>query len=208
MSDPARFWDRMSARYAARPVPDAAVYQRKLMATQERLRPDWDMLEIGCGTGTTALAHARFVAHVRAVDFSDGMLEFGRARAARDGIDNITFEQASLDDIATTRGYDAVLMLSLLHLLPDWRDAIAKAWALTRPGGIFVSSTACLATAPLALRLVLPLLRPTGLAPRISVFSPDELARTITAQGFEIEERWQPGPRDAVFIIARRPAPE
>lgn len=208
MSDPTRFWDRISARYARQPVADKVVYARKLAQTQERLKPDWEMLEIGCGTGTTAITHAPYVKQVRAVDFSKKMLAHGQDRAAREGVRNVQFDCASLDDIDTSKPYDAVLMLSLLHLVPDWQGALDKAWALTRPGGIFVSSTACMAAMPLPLRLVLPGLAKFGLVPRISSFTADELAAAITARGFEIEERWQPGPRAAVFIIARRPAPE
>jgi ubiquinone/menaquinone biosynthesis C-methylase UbiE len=205
MTETARFWDRMSARYAAQPIADEASYQRKLLETQARLRPGWDVLEIGCGTGNTAIAHAPHVANVRAVDISDKMLAFGRQRAASEGVPNVTFECAGIDEIGTERSYDAVLMLSLLHLLPDWRGAIDKAWVLTRPGGIFVSSSACLASYPAVMRLALPLLRPFGLVPRLSTFSPETLTEAIIARGFEIEERWQPGPRGALFIIARRP---
>jgi len=205
MSDPSRFWDRISTRYARQPVADEVVYARKLAQTQERLKPDWEVLEIGCGTGNTAIAHAPHVKHVRAVDFSKKMLAYGQDRAARERVRNVQFDCAGLDDIDTSRPYDAVLMLSLLHLVPDWQGAIDKAWALTRPGGIFVSSTACMTTAALPLRLALPLLARFGLAPRISAFTADELTAAITARGFEIEERWQPGPREALFIIARRP---
>jgi 2-polyprenyl-3-methyl-5-hydroxy-6-metoxy-1,4-benzoquinol methylase len=205
MTDQSRFWDRISEKYARQPVADPDSYSRKLAETQARLRPDWELLEIGCGTGNTAIAHAAHVAHVRAVDYSEKMLEHGRARAARDGVDNITFDCAALDEIDTATSYDAVLMLSLLHLVPDWQGALEKAWALTRPGGIFVSSTACMAAYPAPLRWAMRLAAPLGLVPRLSVFSPAMLTDAIAARGFEIEEHWQPGPRDALFIIARRP---
>lgn len=206
MSDPSRFWDRISAKYARQPITDEAAYARKLADTQARLRPDWEILEIGCGTGNTAIAHAPHVAHVRAVDFSDKMLAFGRERAAREGVENVTFDCAALDDLDTAQPYDAVLMLSLLHLIPDWERALDKAWALTKPGGIFVSSTACMSGFPFPLRLALPLATALRLAPKVSVFSADQLADAITARGFEIEERWQPDPRAALFVIARKPA--
>lgn len=205
MADPAKFWNRIAAKYAAQPISDEAAYARKLAETQARLRPDWQILELGCGTGNTAFAHAPHVAHVEAVDFSEAMLAHGRARAGAEGIDNVTFTCASLDDFAPGRSYDAVLMLSLLHLIPDWRGAIARAWALTRPGGVFVSSTSFLADSGLMLRLALKLLGPLGRVPQVAMFSPDELKAAILAQGFEIETAWRPAPDAAEFIIARRP---
>jgi len=206
MADARRFWNRISKRYAAGPIADEETYRRKLEETQARFQPDWEILEMGCGTGNTAIEHAAHVAYVTATDFSDKMLDFGRDRAAREGITNVTFDCASVDEIDTTKPYDAVLMLSLLHLLPDWQGALDKAWALTRPGGIFVSSTVCRDSIPWIARLVLRLAAPFGLLPRVIAFDPDALVSEIAARGFEIEERWQPGPGKALFVIARRPA--
>ncbi|MGN6486541.1 MAG: SAM-dependent methyltransferase, partial [Devosia sp.] len=62
------FWDKMAARYAAHPLAEESASQRKLRETRARLRPDMDLLELGCGTGSTALVHAPHVRHRRAVD--------------------------------------------------------------------------------------------------------------------------------------------
>ena len=43
-------------------------------------------------------------------------------RAADAGVTNLTFRQAALEDLDATGNFDAVLALSLLHLLED-RDA-------------------------------------------------------------------------------------
>ena len=71
MSREARFWDRIAARYAKQPVADEAAYQKKLAKTREYFPPDMAVLEFGCGTGSTAMAHAPYVAHARATDLSD-----------------------------------------------------------------------------------------------------------------------------------------
>lgn len=205
MRDQSRFWDRLAKKYAAQPIADEQSYQRKLAETQALLRPDWEILEVGCGTGNTAIAHAAHVAHVRAVDISDEMLSFGRARATREGVENISFERAAIDEIGTDRQYDAVLMLSLIHLIPDWQGALDKAWALTRPGGIFVSSTTCLGDYAAPLRWAMRLARPTGLVPPLAVFTPGALRTAIEARGFTIETAWQPRRGAALFLIARRP---
>ena len=49
MTHSARFWDRIAARYARKPVADEAAYQKKLAVTREYLRPDMEVLEFGCG---------------------------------------------------------------------------------------------------------------------------------------------------------------
>ncbi len=79
MAQASRFWDRHAKGYAKRPVADQTAYEKKLKVTQDYLRPDMDVLELACGTGTTALLHAPFVKHILAIDISDGMLEIARA---------------------------------------------------------------------------------------------------------------------------------
>ena len=81
MARPEKFWDRMAARYARQPVADEAVYQRKLEMTRSCLRPDMELLEIGCGTGSTAIVHAPHVRHILATDISENMLAIAREKA-------------------------------------------------------------------------------------------------------------------------------
>ena len=51
-----RFSDRIAERYAKGPVADEAGDQRKLEVTREFLPPDMEVPEVGCGTGSTAIA--------------------------------------------------------------------------------------------------------------------------------------------------------
>jgi cyclopropane fatty-acyl-phospholipid synthase-like methyltransferase len=60
MDKDARFWSKIAEKYAAAPVPSEEIYQKKLAVTRKYLRPDMEVLEFGCGTGTTALAHAAY----------------------------------------------------------------------------------------------------------------------------------------------------
>jgi cyclopropane fatty-acyl-phospholipid synthase-like methyltransferase len=61
MNDEARFWDKRAEKYAQRPLADQAAYEKKLEITRRYFNPDSVVLEIGCGTGSTALAHAPYV---------------------------------------------------------------------------------------------------------------------------------------------------
>jgi len=206
MSESARFWDRIARKYAAQPVADEAAYQRKLAMTRARLKPQMMMLEIGCGTGSTAIAHAPHVGHVRAVDISARMIEIARAKAEAAGRTNITFEVAPASQLdLATESADAVLALSLLHLVPDRDALIGEIRRALVPGGIFVSNTACIGDMSRLLRLVLPIGQAIGKVPFLRTFTADELQESITRAGFEIEERYQQKPSDALFLIARKP---
>lgn len=209
MTDASRFWDRTAARYARSPIADEAAYQKKLAVTRGYLRPDMDVLEFGCGTGSTALLHAPYVRQIRAIDFSAAMIAIARDRAAAQGVTNVSFAQASIDDLdAAAASFDAVLGLSVLHLVADRDAVIAKVSRLLKPGGIFVSSTACLGDMGLLklIGYVAPLGRRFGLLPLVRVFTAQALEDSLTAAGFAIDHRWQPGPKAALFIVAKKAA--
>ncbi len=127
MNRSAGFWNRIARRYSRSPVPDEAVYARKLELTQEQLQPHMQLLEVGCGTGSTALEHAPHVAHIHAIDFSQNMIDIARQKQLDAGVENITFECCTLDELqAAGASYDAILGLSVFHLIRGWREAIEE----------------------------------------------------------------------------------
>jgi 2-polyprenyl-3-methyl-5-hydroxy-6-metoxy-1,4-benzoquinol methylase len=203
-----RFWNRAAERYSRRPVSDEAAYQKKLQVTRDYLRPDMEVLEFGCGTGSTAIAHAPHVKHIQAIDWSSKMIEIAQRKAESEGVENVTFAQETIDELSVDdRTYDAVLGLSILHLLENWDDVIAKVHGMLVPGGVFVSSTMCLGKTMKFIELIAPVGRFLGLMPMLKVFTTEELEASLTDAGFDIDYRWQPGKRKAIFIVAKRKQP-
>ncbi|WP_165495686.1 class I SAM-dependent methyltransferase [Marinobacter halodurans] len=166
MKKPKEFWDKAAPRYARSPVRDEPTYQRKLAVTQGYFRPDWQVLEFGCGTGSTAIHHAPHIQHILATDISGRMLEIAEQKARDAGITNIRFQQGTLDslDLAGER-FDAVLGLNILHLLEDVEATVCRVRDALKPGGIFVSSSALIADLKLHWRLLIPTMQRLGLAP-------------------------------------------
>ncbi|MFQ5547356.1 MAG: class I SAM-dependent methyltransferase [Woeseia sp.] len=202
-----KFWDRIAERYSKKPVADEAAYQRKLEVTRQYIQPDMEVLEIGCGTGSTAIAHAPYVKHIRAIDISSKMIEIAQAKADTANVDNVTFEQACIDEFSVSdQSLDAVLGLSILHLLENKEAVIARIHSMLKPGGIFISSTACIGDTMMRyLQFIVPIGKSLGLMPQVVVFTTKELEVSLTDAGFEIDYQWQPGKGKAVFIVAKKP---
>lgn len=200
-----KFWNRTADGYAKKPVPDEAIYRRKLEMTRDHLDRDSRVLEFGCGTGTTAIHHAPHVRHIDAIDISARMLEIGREKAAAAGIGNIAFHRNTIAGFgADAESYDVVLGMSILHLLPDWRETIGRVHDLLKPGGTFISSTMCLNDGFGFLKYLVPIGQAIGKLPEIAFFSRKEYLKGVRTVGFTIESDWQPKKRGPLFLIARR----
>ena len=205
MADTPRFWNLIAKRYSRQKIGDPIAYEEKLKRTRALFKPDMRILELGCGTGGTARLHSKHVAQVHAVDFSHSMVEIARQRSANEGVTNVTYEVASVDDLQIEQPFDVVMAMSLLHLLPNWRAVLANIHTYVRPGGYFVSSTVVLESAPLFLRILLKILRPFGLLPPVQAIPAQVLRDELEMAGFHIVDFWQPK-ADSAFVIAQRPA--
>ena len=206
MKEQAKFWDWMAKRYSRQPIADEAAYQEKLSRTRHHFGPECQVLEIGCGTGSTAVAHAPYVGHIHATDISAKMLSIAREKASAEGLANISFEQASLCDLeGKAASWDVILGLSVLHLLPDMDRDIALAHMLLKPGGVFVTSSPCIADMSTAFRFVAPLFKWLPFLPSVIVFSRVDLEASLEKAGFTIESSWRPDNNKALFIVARKP---
>lgn len=200
--DAGHFWDRIARKYAAKPVPDAAAYATTLERTRAYLGAHDRVLEVGAGTSSTAIALAPLVAEYTASDVSAEMVRIGQEKARAAGIDNLIIRQGVLGDPSLGSGpFDAVLAFNLLHLLRDPGAEVARAHALLKPGGWFISKSGCLADGQNYLRPVIGLMRLFGRAPYVNFLSRKGLESAIVAAGFEIVET---GDYPSRFIVARR----
>jgi len=206
MESSAGFWDKIADKYSKQPIADEASYQRKLEMTQSYLKQDMEVVELGCGTGSTAIIHAPYVKHIRAIDISPRMIEIAQSKASSIGIQNITFETSTIEELKIDQeSVDVVLALSILHLVENRDSVVDKIYEMLKPGGIFVSSTICLNDDMKWLKLIAPLGKSIGLMPMVKFFTKSDLESGIKNQGFEIEHSWKPGKRKATFIVSRKP---
>jgi len=202
-----RFWDRIADRYSKRPISDDAAYQKKLQVTRQYFQPGMEVLEVGCGTGSTAITHAAFVKHILAIDISSRMIEIAQGKADAGNVENVTFERSGIEELSVSdQALDAVLGLSILHLLENKEEVIAKVYEMLKPGGIFVTSTACIGDTMKFFKFVAPIGEFFGLMPLVKVFTTKELEGSLTDAGFEIDYQWQPGKGKSVFIVAKKAA--
>ena len=193
MKDNAGFWDKRAEKYAKKPVADQETYNKKLQITRTYFQNDSNVLEMGCGTGSTALAHAPYVKHILATDISPSMINIARDKAEAGQIDNVSFEtQAVADQNIQESFYDVILAHNLLHLLEDPHAAITAAYRGLKPGGVFVTSTACIGDMSWYFRIIAPVGHFIGLFPLVKAFTQAQLKQSFVDTGFVIDHEWLP----------------
>lgn len=96
----ARFWDRTSRKYAMGKIADQAGYERTLDRTRALFGASDKVLELGCGTGTTALRLAGAVQHYLATDFSAGMIAIANEKLAAAPVPALAFRTATAQALA------------------------------------------------------------------------------------------------------------
>jgi len=203
------FWDKIAVKYSGQPIADEESYQKKLAKSQSYFRPEMEILEFGCGTGGTAIIHAPHVKRIRAIDISPKMIEIARAKAEAAEVTNVDFEVQTIEALDAPDGtFDAILGMSIMHLVEDKGAVLEKVLRLLKPGGVFISSTVCMGDMMKVIRYVVPIMQFFGRAPFVAFFSREELLESIEKSGFEIDYDWRPGKRDAVFIVAKKPSIE
>jgi ubiquinone/menaquinone biosynthesis C-methylase UbiE len=105
-----------------------------------RIAPGEAVLDVGCGTGTLALAAKRQVGDggsVAGIDPSPEMIGWARKKAAREGLE-IGFETVGAEELPFSgERFDAVLCtLALHHISEDSRaKVIEEMRRVARPGG-------------------------------------------------------------------------
>lgn len=208
MPDKAKVWDRMAEKYSRQPIANQKAYEIKLDLTREYFTPESNVLEFGCGTGSTAILHAPYVAHIDAIDISSEMIRIARDKLEPEGVDNVTFEVADMDSFkAKPETYDAALGLNIVHLLDDRMSAMKEVYETLKPGGYFISSTMCLREKWMfrLMEPLFPLMYALGRWPRVFRFTAKRLQQDIEAIGFKTVHYWQPGNGPVLFIVGQKP---
>ena len=205
----ARFWDRISRKYAADKIADQAGYERTLDRTRTLLKRDDRVLELGCGTGTTALRLAGDVQSYLATDISAGMIAIAREKLSANPISALSFHIGTAEAPMLEAGqFNAVLGFNYLHMVRDVPGTLRRIHALLAAEGLFISKTPCLGDMnPLIRTVLLPGMRAIGKAPYVSVFRQAELCQLASAAGFDIlatENHATRGNDRRPFIVARK----
>ena len=120
--EPLRFWDRIGSRTVARLGLPAGAH----------------VLDVGCGTGASALPAAQAVGRdgfVVGVDLSARLLDRARAKAIVCDLTNVEFRLADMTALGYEDGrFDAVVSVFSIFFVPDMEGLVRELWRMVQPG--------------------------------------------------------------------------
>src|SRR5215510_3639308 len=127
--EPLSFWDRVGRRTVA----------------NLKLHAGAKVLDVGCGTGASALPAAQAVGKngsVVGVDLASRLLDRARAKALAAGLDNIEFRVADMTALNyPDESFDAVVSVFSIFFVPDMEGLVRELWRMVRPGGKLAVTT-------------------------------------------------------------------
>ncbi len=99
-----------------------------------------DVLDLGCGDGTTALPEAVLGANVLGVDIASNLVEAGNIRAKAAGLTNLTFQEGDATNLVDLedKSFDLVVSIFGAMFAPKPFDVAREMVRVTRPGGRIV----------------------------------------------------------------------
>ena len=104
------------------------------------ITPGLDVLDLGCGDGTTAIPAAQRGANVLGVDIASNLVEAGNARARSLGLDSCTFQEGDASNLneLDDDSFDLVVSIFGAMFAPRPADVAKEVVRVTRPGGRIV----------------------------------------------------------------------
>jgi ubiquinone/menaquinone biosynthesis C-methylase UbiE len=99
-----------------------------------------EVLDLGCGDGTTALPEAKLGARVLGVDIAKNLVEAGNRRAQEQGLANLRFQEGDASDLRELKdaSFDLVVSIFGAMFAPKPFDVAKEMVRVTRPGGRIV----------------------------------------------------------------------
>jgi ubiquinone/menaquinone biosynthesis C-methylase UbiE len=206
-----KFWDKQAKRYDAAELKFDHVYREMVSRTRKYLNANDNVLDFGCATGTKTIELSDKVRHIHGLDISAGMIREAMKKKDALKIPNISFSSGTIYGADLEKAsFDKIIAYGILHLLEDKDTVVQRIHELLKPGGLFISTTACMRDKmPIKKRLEVTtyvLMNRLGLSPLyLNLFTTGDVEELMEVRKFQIIEKEKIVEGiPAVFIVARK----
>jgi SAM-dependent methyltransferase len=181
-------FSRQAVPFAALPAHSSAE-GFELLARSAQLGCDDELLDVACGPGLVACELAPRVKSVRGLDVVETMVEQARARAARLGLGNVTFDSGDCTQLPyADDSFSRVVTRYSFHHLLEPALTLREMARVCRPGGTI---TVCDAAPAREKRDAYNRMEKVRDPSHAAALCPEQLEDLFSAQGLQVESRAQ-----------------
>lgn len=183
-------FDLIASRYDRLVSKFNFVFDLCVRRTKPFLRSDFNVLDIGSGTGLISLQIASDVKKIVAVDISPKMTAVAKEKAKKLHIDNIEFKTGDGYSLPyKNESFDVVLLVNMLHIAVDPDTLVDEANRSLKKGGYLVTYTDCYAepirgfSMNFQIKVVYKMLEMLGLT-NLNRYKKENVEHLLVAHGF------------------------
>lgn len=206
-----KFWDKQAKIFDRADKKFESVYKDILEKTVSYLNSNDNVLDYGCATGSKTIELSKKVRHIHGIDISTEMIRQANKKKGELQISNISFSYGTIFNAdLENNSFDAIIAFGIIHLLEDSQKIMQRIYELIKPGGLFISTTACMKDKmalknKLEVRLYI-FMKKLGVFPlHLNMFKSSDVEKLIGDQNFKIVETEKIAEGiPAIFVIARK----
>jgi ubiquinone/menaquinone biosynthesis C-methylase UbiE len=138
------FWDKQAKKFDDSEKQFEPASRELIARTKEYLNANDNVLDFGCATGTKTLELADAIKHIHGLDISAEMISEATKKKNKVNVKNVSFSQGTIfNDDLEKASFEKIIAYATIHLLDDSEEVIQRIHELLKPGGLFISTTAC-----------------------------------------------------------------
>src|SRR5215510_14343196 len=149
LTDPAKIKTATTYNSASEHFDDSplAFWDVSGRSTVDRLglQPGNSILDVGCGTGASALPAAQIVGptgKVIGVDLAEKLLEMARTKATQRQLQNVEFRLGDMTALGLPDNqFDAIVSVFSIFFVQDMVSIVRELWRMVKPGGKLAITT-------------------------------------------------------------------
>lgn len=198
-----RFWEKFANKYDLFIAKtQSKTYQSILKNLDPELSNNFDLLEIGTGTGVIPFSIFSKVSSITAIDISPEMIRLAKQKEMN--VENINFQVQDCYKLTfPEKSFDIVIASNVLHLLYQPGIALIEVKRVLKKDGVFIAPTFCVGES-MKSKLITNIVGFLSGFKMVNKWSIENFKNTLRDHGFKIVKAVQVDGRFSLAFIVMK----